>query len=85
MVMSGNQGGLSQLTQQMQQLQSMQMNLQTQMGVGSSQQEVTGGGGMDDDNSFLNEDLPNLAAQISNINDNNRNYPIAQVHENNGL
>ena len=31
----------------------------------------------DDDNSFLNEDLPNLAAQISNISDNNRNYPVA--------
>jgi len=55
----------------------MQMNLQAQMGVGSGNQEVTGGINNNDDNSFLNEDLPNLAAQISNISDNNRNYPVA--------
>ena len=53
------------MTAQMKQLQEMQMNLQKQMAGGAAK----GGPSRtnvvlseDDDNSFLNEDLPNLAA-----------------------
>ena len=59
--MSGNSSGLGQLTQQMQQIQQMQLNLQQQMAPQLTDHA--------DDNSFLNEDLPNLAAQITAIPD----------------
>ena len=61
MTMTGNAGGMNQLTQQMQQLQQMQFNLQKQM-----QAQQPGGvpaqtsAFNSDENAFLNEDLPDL-------------------------
>ena len=80
--MSGNAAGMGQLTGQMKQLQEMQMNLQRQMAaqVHASGPPVGGAGNIgsiitDDDNSFLNEDLPNLAAQIKAIDDTSFDIP----------
>ena len=74
MQMSGNTANLGALTQQMQQIQTMQMNLQSQMGQAqqptpaiSTPQMYDNNFTNNDDNSFLNEDLPNLADKIQQV------------------
>ena len=51
----------------------MQMNLQAQMGVaGATGPKPQSRAGDEDDNNFLNEDLPNLAAQIQALDDDSQ-------------